>query len=438
MGIQNIDGALINIDDKQLWYIYNYNDQLEYRIFNDQKTASDNKIIAQNLIQGFSADVNALGRIHLVCHSPSGNVFYFHFNGQQWDKQLLTKYDPLRYTMKHPVMKLYNNDIHIFFAMGNLYNSADWALYHYLWHNGQWQTLKIGSINLGRLIGQFQVAFAADNSIHLIYRDKDQKGYKIYHSSFDSAFKIWSSPIPITPDNKSPGYSNFVIYNNAMHLVWNNIYKNHISVEYAAVPLEKSESKQIKKSAIISPEGIDAMHPIIGLLNNELWVTWINNGHIYSTYSDDDGHTWHNGDAVQLPENKEAQCFGYIDRKFPSVNLVYGYIDEIPRLVPPMLQQTLSPHESQLSATVEEKQSIPITELDDRDIITIATDKIAQQISDVKARQADLLQLLIKADRQYQEITDTLERLDQLNNDIKANGLRKSGIVTVLKKWLSK
>jgi len=77
MGIQNIDGALINIDDKQLWYIYNYNDQLEYRIFNDQKTASDNKIIAQNLIQGFSADVNALGRIHLVCHSPSGNVFYF-------------------------------------------------------------------------------------------------------------------------------------------------------------------------------------------------------------------------------------------------------------------------------------------------------------------------------------------------------------------------
>jgi hypothetical protein len=89
-------------------------------------------------------------------------------------------------------------------------------------------------------------------------------------------------------------------------------------------------------------------------------------------------------------------------------------------------------HESQSA----DKQ-IQASALDDTAIIDMAMERVSSQVNEIKTRQADLLQLLINADRQYQQILDAIEPLEQLNNDIKAKTLRKKGIITLLRKWLS-
>jgi hypothetical protein len=64
-------------------------------------------------------------------------------------------------------------------------------------------------------------------------------------------------------------------------------------------------------------------------------------------------------------------------------------------------------------------------------------ERISAQVNEIKTRQADLLQLLVNADRQYQQILDAIEPLEQLNNDIKAKTLHKKGVIALLRKWLS-
>ncbi|MBZ4666506.1 hypothetical protein [Mahella sp.] len=429
MGIQNITKALIKTGAR-LWYIYSDKNRLEYRSVDNGKPSPHAGIIVQDVPSGFSADVDAQDHIHLICQSLSGEILYFHFAGQEWDKQVLTKYEPSRYSIKYPVIKLLGKDIHVFFAMGNLYNSIDWTLYHYFWHNGQWKTLKIGHINLGRLMSHFQVDFDISGNIHIIYRDKAQKSYGIYYAGFDNEFGIWSSPEAITSDDKSPGYPAFLIHGNMMHIVWNNVYKNHICVEYGSIDLDRGKNKVIKKSRIISPEGIDAMRPIISYTDQKLWITWLNNGDIYSACSDDSGNTWQYNNAVHLPENVQAEYFGYIDKNLPYLNLVYGYVNDTISSVPSISYKQMHEHQP------ADKQ-IQASDLDDSAVIDMAMERISAQVNEIKTRQADLLQLLVNADRQYQQILDAIEPLEQLNNDIKAKTLRKGGIITLLRKWLS-
>jgi hypothetical protein len=429
MGIQNITKALIKTDNR-LWYIYSDKNRLEYRSVDNGKPSPHAGIIVQDVPSGFSADVDAQDHIHLICQSLSGEILYFHFAGQEWDKQVLTKYEPSRYSIKYPVIKLMGKDIHVFFAMGNLYNSIDWTLYHYFWHNGQWKTLKIGHINLGRLMGHFQVDFDISGNIHIIYRDKDQKSYGIYHAGFDNEFGIWSSPEAITSGDKSPGYPAFLIHGNMMHIVWNNVYKNHICVEYGSIDLDREKNKVIKKSSVISPEGIDAMRPIISYADQKLWITWLNGGDIYSACSDDSGNTWQYNDTVHLPENTQIEYFAYIDKNLPYLNLVYGYMNGTINSVPPISYQ-------QTHEYLSEDKQIRASALDDTIVIDMVMERISAQVNEIKTRQADLLQLLVNADRQYQQILDAIEPLEQLNNDIKAKTLHKKGVIALLRKWLS-
>ncbi|AEE97098.1 hypothetical protein [Mahella australiensis] len=429
MGIQNVTKALIKTDDR-LWYIYSDKNRLEYRSVDNGQLSAQAGTIIQDVPPGFSADVDVKGHIHLICQSSSGEILYFHFAGQQWDKQVLTKYEPSRYSIKYPVIKLLGKDIHVFFAMGNLYNSIDWTLYHYFWHNGQWKTLKIGHINLGRLMSQFQVDFDLNGNIHIIYRDKDQKSYAIYHAGFDNEFGIWSSPEAITSGDKSPGYPAFLIHGNMMHIVWNNVYKNHICVEYGSIDLDREKNKVIKKSSVISPEGIDAMRPIISYADQKLWITWLNGGDIYSACSDDSGNTWQYNDTVHLPENTQIEYFAYIDKNLPYLNLVYGYMNGTINSVPPISYQ-------QTHEYLSEDKQIRASALDDTTVIDMVMERISAQVNEIKTRQADLLQLLVNADRQYQQILDAIEPLEQLNNDIKAKTLHKKGVIALLRKWLS-
>jgi hypothetical protein len=231
MAIHNGSVALARRGDGQLWYIYNHADALEYKVFGDGKFTSEAICIANKVSGGFAADMDEQGNMHVLCQSLAGELMYWHYNGQQWDKQILTKYDPARFIIRHPVLKLSGSNIHVIFAVGNAYKTTDWRMYHYLWHQTQWKTLKIGSLKTGSSINLFQIDWDTEGNLHLIYRDKDEKSlYRVFYAFFDCSFQTWSLPKPLTPDDKGSGYPALLVDGHTMHLAWNNAYNNRVCV----------------------------------------------------------------------------------------------------------------------------------------------------------------------------------------------------------------
>jgi hypothetical protein len=440
MSIQNCTKALARRNDGQLWYIYNNADALEYRVFKNDKFTSEGILIANKVLSGFAADMDEKGNVHLLCQSLSGELVYWHYNGQQWCKQMLSKYDPTRYILKYPVLKLSGSDIHIIFALGNMYNTADRRMYHYLWHQAQWKTLKIGSLNIGCFINPFWVDWDRDGNIYLLYSDRDNNNInRIYYAFFDAGFQIWSAPQPLTPNDKSSGCPTLLIDGSNMHLAWNIACNNRICVEHAIIPLNKCREASITRSSVVSPDNTDAEHPLLFSFEQKLWLIWISNTGINRIYSNDQGITWHKHDPIVLTNNAELQCFRYLDQRFPNIGLVYGNIDNGFTLVPPIPLNEPEHTEKTIktfSPVKAEKETGD--ELQEQADKKNDLEKITSQLDMIKKRQTDLLQSLIEADQHYQEISIMLEELESFAKSIKSKNLKREGFLSIFKKWLSK
>jgi hypothetical protein len=440
MAIQNCTKALVRYNDGKLWYVYNNTDALEYKVFENGKFTSEGICVVNKVLSGFATDMDKRDKLHVLCQSLQGELTYLHYNGQQWDKQILTKYNPTHYIMKYPVLKLNGSDIHVIFAMGNAYNTSDWTMYHYMWHQTQWKTLKIGSLNIGNLIDPFQIDWDTEGNIYLIFRDKDEKNlYRIFHSFFDSSFRIWSKPQPLTPDDKGSGCPALLIDGANMHLAWNNAYNNRVCVEYAALPLNKRKEASIKKSSVISPNNTDAEHPLLCSFDHKLWLIWSSNKVINSMYSNDQGITWHRHDPVILPNNAEPQFLRYLDQRFPNLGSVYGCIDNGLKLVPPIpLSEPASVENPVKIVSTVEAEEKPLNVVTEQSILSKDMENMAYQLDMIKTRQNELLQLLSKADQHFQEISNMLKEISKLVKDIKSKNLHQAGFMSMLKKWLSK
>jgi len=440
MAIQSCTKALARCHDGQLWYIYNNADALEYKVFANGKFTSEGICITKKVLGGFAAEMDERGNVHILCQSLSNELMYWHYNGRQWDKQTLTKYDPARYIMKYPVLKLIGSDIHVVFAMGNVYKTTDWMMYHYLWHKTQWKTLRIGSLNIGNLITPFQIDLDAEENIHLIYRDRDEKKlYRTFYAFFDGSFRIWSKPQPLKPDDRDSNWPTLLVDGDTMHLAWNNTYNNRICVEYAVVPLNKRREISINKSSVVSPDNADAQRPLLCTYDNKLWLAWVSDNAINSIYSDDRGITWRRHDPVNIPNNSEPQCFRYLDQRFPNLGLVYGFVDSGFKLVPPIpLSEPAGVENSVQFVTSAEAGEKALDEFPKQVNLSQDIENITTQLDMIKAQQNDLLQLLSKSDRHLQDISAMLEGLTQLLKGNKSKSLHKAGFMSAFKQWLSK
>jgi len=292
MTILNGIHYVVRFRNNEMWH---FNSIKSRGIFLRRMGANGLREESTNLIpnthEDFSVKIDNLDHLHLVCRTAKGEIQYMFYDGSGWSKQVLSRYDPVRYVVRYPIIIPINDNIHVIFAIGTTFNTGFWSLYHYYWNGHTWHSTEITKLTAGFRLSPFYLDIS-DKHIHLVYRGLESNKYQIYYCRYHLEHGIWSTPENVTNSTTDCNMPSLLIRNDKLHLTWTSLTKNDLTVKYKSKPIRNLGKVDWSDEIDLSNPGSNAALPRLLWVDDKLWCIWNQADTLYGCYSKDEGVSW--------------------------------------------------------------------------------------------------------------------------------------------------
>lgn len=260
------------------------------------------------IVEDFSVNIDNMDFLHLICRAKTGELIYMKFDGKVWSRQILSRFEPLRYTVKYPNIIIKDNHIHILFVLGTTFNTGYWTLYHYHWDEKNWSFTEITRFTAGPYLSPFNIE-VTDNHIHVVYRGLHAKKFQIFHLRFNIDHGIWSIPENVTHSEEDCNMPSMLIMEDQLHLAWVSLDKNDLTIKYKKKSMASSNGWT--EEALISEVGANSTLPYFLYTEGKLWCIWNQSSALFGSFSMDNGDTWSPCQPIDFIKNIEYCVANY-------------------------------------------------------------------------------------------------------------------------------
>lgn len=292
MAILNGIHYVVRFRNNEMWHFTSIKNQgIVLRKMGANGIWEEATTLIPNTHEDFSVKIDSLDHLHLICRTSKGEIQYMYYDGSTWSKQILSRYDPVRYLVRYPIIIPINDHIHVIFAIGTTFNTGFWSLYHYYWNGHTWYSTEITKLTSGYRLSPFYLDMS-DSHIHLVYRGLASSKYQIYYCRYHLEHSIWSSPENVTESTTDCNMPSLLIRSDKLHLTWTSLTKNDLTVKYKNKPIRNMNKADWSEEMDLSNPGSNAALPRLLWVDDKMWCIWNQADTLYGCYSQDEGMSW--------------------------------------------------------------------------------------------------------------------------------------------------
>lgn len=320
--------------DNKYYDFYLTNDYgIAYNYFTGEELNKKSTLIKTGILD-FSVAIDKYDRIHLICLTKEGNLLYYIYSKNEWQKYELTKFNLTSSKVKYLTLHIIGDNIHIFYIYNSIINKNIWTINHLSVSKNKWRKQNIISYNGSKFVSPFYIDFDYHNNIHLVYKSNYEDSQHIYYTSYSSFLKKWNhSPQILSKRNTDNSYPYlFVDDKNTVHVIWCSLINGSFKLIYKQLPYLQNNTYRWKQFEIPNIQG-NIMQPIMYQENNVLKGLVKYNGTLKGLYSSDYGYSWLVDDSIGNLDADKAIFIRYCSNskkaKYKTkINHAYGHIDK--------------------------------------------------------------------------------------------------------------
>ena len=264
----------------------------------------------------FSLSVDRNDMLHLVFQDHDGQIQYMIYNGKNWDKQMIARYDSSEYIARSVSVVTFNERVHVFFSVGSNPPSDGWKIHHCHFHEGKWIDDEITGYTTHNQPSPLYFDFSKRN-LHMIYRGIYYGKYQLFHCRLDNSLNRWSKPERITRSQTDCISPSLLVHGNKIHLAWAYVKNANLQIKYTGWNYNQYYKKGDESDILLSNNESNCMYPQLLQADNRLWCLWYQNNDIYCCSSSDDGITWTGAKPIGWSDYKQCCCIRYCSN-FPE------------------------------------------------------------------------------------------------------------------------
>ena len=156
MAVYSGSQHIVRFHSGELWcFSMDKNTGISYRRMDQSGAWAQPSVLIADAREDFSVNIDSKDHLHLICRSAKGELLYLFYSGAGWSRQILCRYEPVRYTIRYPIVIPRDNKIHILFAIGTTFDTGYWSLQHYYWDETAWHSKEIVRITAGYRLSPF-------------------------------------------------------------------------------------------------------------------------------------------------------------------------------------------------------------------------------------------------------------------------------------------
>ncbi|MBU5483655.1 hypothetical protein KQI86_04885 [Clostridium sp. MSJ-11] len=238
---------------------------LNIKPFNSESNSS---LEIKDVILDYSVDIDKNDVIHLIYLCSDGKLKYKLY--PSLIETTINNINLKMHNIRFLSLKLINNQIHIFYMLGNKINSQIWEICHSYWNGKKWINKKITQVFSQKYIYPYMISHD-ENNIYLFYSKDSQENYSIKKFNFN--FHVWGT----LEDNiniKNSHNITFFHHNNFFIICYNASINKTIKtlLRYKDI---SSVNQSWSSDLVISGNRSNSIHPSIFNIKNDLYVLWI-------------------------------------------------------------------------------------------------------------------------------------------------------------------
>ena len=292
MSISNGTHHIVRFSNGETWYFsFSHNRGIMFQQLDKNGLWKKPRELIPNAQEDFSVSIDNKDYLHLICRSNKGELLYLLYNGTNWSRQVLSQYEPARYTIRYPLVIPIRNRIHILFAIGKAFDTGYWSLQHYYWDETSWRSSEITKVTAGYKLSPLYVDLS-EKYIHLVFRGLAANSYQIFYCRYHLEHGIWSTPENVSLDSIDCNMPSILIKDDLLHLAWISLSNSDLVVKYKNRAVRSAGRTDWNSEIQLNSPGSNAALPRLIWLEDKIWCIWYQNDTLYSSHSGDQGKNW--------------------------------------------------------------------------------------------------------------------------------------------------
>jgi len=188
--LKNKIGIILN-------FYLNEQKHIEYIASNNKGKWKEKNVVINEVTENFHVEIDDKNNIHMLSFHSNGELYYSHFDNNQWQNHLIAQYPIEQQKVLYPTIKYINHEIHIFYYLVNTHDKNKSYLLHMNFHNNDYKTNHITTAYSHSYINPFKV-FVTNDEIILLYTSTVNSVDQIFITKLNMLNKKWNTPTCLT------------------------------------------------------------------------------------------------------------------------------------------------------------------------------------------------------------------------------------------------
>ncbi|MCC5911512.1 MAG: hypothetical protein JJT76_13835 [Clostridiaceae bacterium] len=280
--IRNSKGQIYN-------FYLNEKNQIEYIVTNENNQWAKKNIVFNEAIYSYSVEIDLLDKIHIVAYSKTEKIYYTLLKNKEWNHHKLLDYSNKGYLVYYPIVKLFNNQVHIFYYLHSKKEKSKCSLHHLTIKDDKWVNVHILDVTYDKLINPFKI-IDYKKQLYVLFTSLHNEYSQIFLSNYDGISSHWNKPIRLTDSSIEKLYLDCLLEETGdLHITWSSYDETGLTVQHIKHAL--GYKTEITQPLSISHKS-NCSFPVILQCGDILWSVWLQMNKLFSCYSIDYGITW--------------------------------------------------------------------------------------------------------------------------------------------------
>ncbi|MFZ5966011.1 MAG: hypothetical protein ACOYVK_02380 [Bacillota bacterium] len=194
------------------------------------------KVFDEEILE-YDIEMNAEGKIGIAILDKSGGLHYYHYDGVEWQSQLLYHVDVSKEDICYIQLKFSKTNVYILFCWNNVSNPKQWSIVCYYTKGNNWDKEVFSRIYLKNRIKPYILIRDHQDQLYLLYLTNNNLIYNIQMQMLSKNAASWSSPKLISNCiYVNSFYLDAVIDNDhTLHLCWCDKQKQSYCIKYLSL-----------------------------------------------------------------------------------------------------------------------------------------------------------------------------------------------------------
>lgn len=334
--------------------IYNFlwdNGRIIYIYFDKMSNNNVKKELVRESTMEFDVTIDDEDNIYLVYQEEDNRVHFMVLTDGMWKTIDFVEIEQKNIYNLNIIW--YDKKIHIFYCSRSDKDMNIYEMYHYIYHEDTWRTIKLGNIRKNEILNPFQI-IEIDNRIMIGYYDVVDNVEQIFIKIFDAIEDKWKDSIQLTKSEYNKLYLDVLnMDNNEVHLTYSELQDGNFVIKYNKYRIINNKVNELDEKILSNPA--NCSYPTFIYYNQRLWVVWTEYDNLMSSFSNDIGLNWEG--PYLWKESKKSDFLRYkfcsndknikdklnysFGKIFPSIELIgFGSLDNTLKM--PLKKETLN------------------------------------------------------------------------------------------------